>query len=150
MKNFVSKSLVETSRLAEQWLGGIAPRLGGATVVALNGNLGSGKTTFVQSVARALGVEGNITSPTFVLMKRYELDGVGQKGTQRFNLIHIDAYRLERGADLEALDFESITADKGNLVLIEWADNVKEGLSRDIKKISFEYVGENERSISFD
>ncbi len=143
MKTIISHSPSETSTIAEQWIGNIDAR-DEAVVIALNGHLGSGKTTFVQAVARAFGVKDNITSPTFVLMKRYELSG------QRFkNLIHIDAYRLESGADLDALELGNIVADPGNLVLIEWADNVKTGLPEDIKKIDFEYVGENERKITF-
>ncbi len=158
MKSVITKSPAETSTLAEQWVGNIdlhegsAGDSGEAVVVALNGHLGSGKTTFVQAVARALGVKDNITSPTFVLMKRYELkNAIGRGGDARFkNLIHIDAYRLENGADLDALEFENIVADPGNLVLIEWAENVKAGLPENIQKIDFEYVGEMERKISFE
>ena len=165
MKIFVSHSLAETENLAKEWLGGIgmSAKNSGvdssskkATVVALNGQLGSGKTTFVQAVARTLGVENTVTSPTFVIMKKYDLDAnkVNESPAQKTvvtykHLIHIDAYRLEDGVDLGALEFESIVADPGNLVLIEWADNVKSGLPADIKKIDFEYVSENERKISF-
>ena len=172
MKNFVSHSLIETENLAKEWLGSIEvsvknsgkPGKGSgskkATVVALNGHLGSGKTTFVQAVARALGVNNIVTSPTFVIMKKYDLnddfdaDKVNESAVKKVvrtykHLIHIDAYRLEDGADLEALEFKNIIADPSNLVLIEWADNVKGGLPADIKKIDFEYVSENERKISF-
>ena len=122
-----------------------------AVVVALNGQLGSGKTTFVQFVAKLLGVQGNITSPTFVVMKNYPLDVKkgDRKGGQFRKLMHIDASRLEKGNDLAALEFEDIVADPGNIVLIEWAENVKEGLPKNIKKIDFEYINEKERKISF-
>ncbi len=147
MKNFVSHSLEETSAIASKWLAGVFAQAAAdqAMVVALNGQLGSGKTTFVQSVARALGVDDAVTSPTFVIMKKHKL-----VGTSHFkSLVHIDAYRLENGSDLGALEFEDIVADPGNLVLIEWAENVKSGLPADIEKIDFEYVSENERKISF-
>lgn len=151
MNRITSHSLVETTQLAEQWLTGLNSRADDATIVALNGNLGSGKTTFVKSVAHALGVEENITSPTFVLMKKYELENLGGAiHLQKFKrLIHIDAYRLENGTDLGALQFESLIADPGNLILIEWADNVKSGLPENINNIDFEYVSENERKISY-
>ncbi len=157
MKNFASHSLTETENLAKQWLDSLNAgdknnlNQGGAIVVALNGQLGSGKTTFVQFVAKLLGVQGNITSPTFVVMKNYPLDVKkgDRKGGQFRKLVHIDAYRLEKGNDLAALEFEDIVADPGNLVLIEWAENVKEGLSKNIKKIDFEYINEKERKISF-
>ncbi len=155
-QDHVSHSLIETENLAKQWLGDIDTKEE-AVVVALNGQLGSGKTTFVQAVARSLGVKENITSPTFVIMKKYSLWGKESinKHTDKIsvghfkNLIHIDAYRLESGDELKVLDFEEIVADPRNLVLIEWADNVKDGLPTNLKKIDFEYVSENERKISF-
>ena len=90
-------------------------------------------------------------------MKKYSLWGKESinKHTDKIsvghfkNLIHIDAYRLESGDELKVLDFEEIVADPRNLVLIEWADNVKDGLPTNLKKIDFEYVSENERKISF-
>ena len=150
-KSTISHSLAETENLAKEWLGSINARESAdkATIIALNGDLGSGKTTFVQAVARSLGVTGNVTSPTFVIMKKYKLASGGSNNGGFTQLIHIDAYRLEDGADLNALEFADIVADPGNLVLIEWANNVKSGLPADIEKIDFEYVGENERKISF-
>ena len=65
-----------------------------ATVAALQGELGAGKTTFTQEVGRILGVTENMHSPTFVIMKIYEIDWKGFK-----NLIHVDAYRIERKAN---------------------------------------------------
>jgi len=149
MKSVASHSLEETSALASQWLSKIVAGANdsansGATIVALNGQLGSGKTTFVQAVARELGIAATVTSPTFVIMKKYKLNTTHFK-----TLIHIDAYRLESGDDLNALEFADIVADPGNLILIEWADNVKSGLPADIEEIDFEYVGENDRKISF-
>ncbi|MEI6396573.1 MAG: tRNA (adenosine(37)-N6)-threonylcarbamoyltransferase complex ATPase subunit type 1 TsaE [Candidatus Taylorbacteria bacterium] len=151
MKSTTSHSLIETENLAKEWLSKIvAGANDAATIVALNGQLGSGKTTFVQAVARELGIVANVTSPTFVIMKKYKLGGGKSAGVTHFKtLIHIDAYRLESGDDLSALEFADITADPGNLILIEWADNVKGGLPADIEEIDFEYVSENERKISF-
>lgn len=158
MKEIISHSIKETEKTAKDWLDSLSkvddPTImgEGATVVTLNGHLGSGKTTFTQSVARALGIAENITSPTFVIMKIYDIPkgvGLSQLADKFKRLVHIDAYRLERGEELGALDFESVVADPGNLVLIEWAENVKDGLPDEVKKIDFEYVGENERKICF-
>ena len=161
MKEIISRSIKETQNIASDWLGSLEPVAdvasaggGEATVVALNGHLGSGKTTFTQAVARTLGIGENITSPTFVIMKIYEIPVDDKKdaaktGSQFKRLVHIDAYRLERGEELGALDFEDVVADPGNLVLIEWAENVKDGLPDGVEKIDFEYVGENERKIRF-
>lgn len=150
MKTFVSKSVGETQKIAEEWLesisvyGNSGDSVAGAIVVALNGHLGSGKTTFVQSVARALGTKESVTSPTFVLMKIYDIES-----SQFKRLVHIDAYRLENGDQLSALNFEQVVADPNNIVLIEWAENVKEGLPDNVMVIEFEYEGENERRITF-
>src|ERR1039458_8847512 len=76
----------------------LVPVPNAATIVALSGDLGSGKTTFAEGIARTLGIEESVTSPTFVLEKIYELDG--QKWQR---LIHIDAYRLKEAHELEAL-----------------------------------------------
>ena len=92
----------------------------GAAVIGLSGHLGAGKTAFVKAVARELGVAGEVTSPTFVIMKIYETEHQVFK-----RLVHIDAYRLERRADLEALRFEEIVSDPNSLVMIEWPENAE-------------------------
>ena len=142
MKNFRSKSLGETANVAQEWLAKISQDRGaaalstGAFVVGLSGHLGAGKTAFVKAVAHELGVVETVTSPTFVLMKIYEVSGTknresgesGSKGSTKNKsfkrLVHIDAYRLERREELEALRFEDVVADSGNLVMIEWPENV--------------------------
>ena len=146
MKSIISKSLPETGKIAEDWLEKVSNNSNddSALVVGLNGHLGSGKTAFVQAVADALGIKEHTTSPTFVLMKIYETRHA------KFNrLVHIDAYRLEKPEELEALDFERLVADSRNLILIEWSDNVKEALPVEYLRIDFEAVGENERKITF-
>ena len=97
----------------------LTPHVRAATVVSLSGDLGAGKTTFTQGVARALAVEEVVTSPTFVIEKIYELSG--QKWTR---LIHIDAYRLKDMHELEVLGWHEIVQEPGNLILIEWPEMV--------------------------
>jgi tRNA threonylcarbamoyladenosine biosynthesis protein TsaE len=113
-----------------------------ATVVTLSGELGAGKTTFVQKVAHALGIEDRVTSPTFVLEKIYQLS------EQRFErLIHIDAYRLDSSKELEALGFAELLADPKNLILLEWPERVADLIPEDAIAIRFDITGE-ERTIS--
>ena len=89
----------------------------GATVIALKGDLGAGKTTFVQACARALGVLDVVTSPTFLVMKRYALTDA------RFStLIHIDAYRIDDEQELEVLKLRESLEHGENLIMIEWAE----------------------------
>jgi len=122
MKTFESKSLEDTKKVAAEWLADISnmyANSGEALVTGLSGHLGAGKTAFVKAIANIMGVKEEVTSPTFVIMKIYET-----KHPVWPRLVHIDAYRLERREELEALRFEEVVADKNNLVLIEWPENV--------------------------
>lgn len=93
---------------------------GRAAVLALSGDLGAGKTTFTQHLARELGVTEAITSPTFVIMKKYPLP----TDMQFKHLVHIDAYRLESPEELAVLNLNSELREEGNLVVVEWAEKV--------------------------
>jgi tRNA threonylcarbamoyladenosine biosynthesis protein TsaE len=140
----VSHSLDDTQKISSDWLDSLTPKENEATVVGLSGHLGAGKTAFTQAVAKKLGVKEFVTSPTFVIMKIYDIDD------SRFHrLVHIDAYRLENGDQLNVLDFEKIVSDPHNLVMIEWPENVKDGLPEGMKTIRFETLNETEREIVF-
>lgn len=99
-----------------------------ALVLALSGELGAGKTTFVQGFCRALGIKDRITSPTFVLMKIYKL---AKKKLKFEHLVHIDCYRIERADELMHLGLDNILADSDAIVLIEWANRIKSALPDD-------------------
>lgn len=144
MKTIISKSLEETQELARNWLSSVFAKPDEATIVGLYGNLGSGKTAFTQAVARELGITENITSPTFVIEKLYETKSEVFK-----RLIHIDAYRLEAGRELQMLDFEELVKNPHNLIVIEWPENVKEILPEDHIKIYCEFVDEGTRRFGF-
>ncbi|MEZ4200481.1 MAG: tRNA (adenosine(37)-N6)-threonylcarbamoyltransferase complex ATPase subunit type 1 TsaE [Candidatus Paceibacterota bacterium] len=108
----------------------------GATVLALHGDLGAGKTTFVQLLARQLGVEETVTSPTFVVMKQYET-------THDFsNLIHIDAYRIETEEEMRVLGFEGLLQSPQTLICIEWAERIKNLLPTHTHHLTFTPDGE--------
>ena len=139
MKTVLSHSLEETQKLAKEWLASLQQR-DEATVVGLYGNLGAGKTAFTQAVARELGITEPTTSPTFVIEKLYETTHPVFK-----RLIHIDAYRLDAGRELQALDFEKLVENRNNLILIEWPENVKEILPENHLKIHCEFVDETTR-----
>ncbi|MEN9649092.1 MAG: hypothetical protein RL094_59 [Candidatus Parcubacteria bacterium] len=144
----LSHSLPETQAAAIQILGVLkgARQSGWATVVGLRGDLGSGKTTFSQSIAHELGVVDRVTSPTFIIEKIYDTtDDTFKK------FIHIDAYRLEHGDELSKLDFDTVLADSNNLIFIEWPEKVESILSTiPVFTISFESIDENTRSISYE
>lgn len=118
-----------------------------ATVVALKGELGAGKTTFVQALAKRLGVLGSIVSPTYVLMKSYDISGTNSSGTtQRFSkLIHIDAYRLEKPEEFAALRPEEFLSDPKNLVIVEWPEKVGDALPTPDVTVNFSSEGAAQR-----
>ncbi len=137
-------SLEEFKAQARDFLARLTPRNGAATVVALSGELGAGKTTFVQAIAKVLGVEEVVTSPTFVIEKIYALEG------QKFSrLIHIDAYRLNGAHELEVLGWKELLADQGNFILIEWPEKVADAVPADAIRITLSGSGES-REISYD
>lgn len=136
-----ASSTEEMKRIAVDFVKSLSPKEK-AVVVGLKGDLGSGKTTFAQYVAGILGVKETVTSPTFVIQKKYPLS------EQKFkNLVHIDAYRLEDSHELEVLRWKHTISDSKNLVLIEWPERVGEIMPKDAVEIYFEYVDENTREI---
>ena len=120
-------------------------------MVTLTGDLGSGKTAFTQRVCKILGIKAKITSPTFVIEKKYKLPPAGRGGisTGYKQLIHIDAYRLNSGRDLLALSWDEIIANPENLILLEWPEKVKDIIPADVYKINFKFVDDSSREISF-
>ncbi len=144
----VSKSATETQKIAVLLAREVAALKGRhAVVLALTGNLGAGKTTFVQGFAGALGIKEKIASPTFVIMKAYSLTPKTSNVKPRM-FVHIDAYRLKSGKDLEALGIHAILRDPHTIVLIEWAERVKRLIPSDAIRLTFLHgKGRNERII---
>ena len=131
-------SVTETQSFAAD----LANSLSTEIVIALIGDLGSGKTTFAQGFAEGLGISEHVGSPTFKLVSEYD----GQKG----KLIHVDAYRLEGIDDFLNIGGEDILATPKAIILIEWGDKLESILPPDAIRISFKRVldVENERLIS--
>ncbi|MDP2655215.1 MAG: tRNA (adenosine(37)-N6)-threonylcarbamoyltransferase complex ATPase subunit type 1 TsaE [bacterium] len=138
------KTLAELEEEAKSFVGRLIPKSGGAVLVTLSGELGAGKTAFTKSVARALGVEEVVTSPTFVLEKIYLLS---EQSFKRF--IHIDAYRLEKGADLVPLGFDELMQDTENLILLEWPEKVADALPIPAVNIAFTVQPDGSRILSY-
>lgn len=136
MEEYITKSPEETKRVAE----GLASKVKRG-IVALTGELGAGKTTFVQGFAQGLGISDKILSPTFVLIRQHKIP----KGNM---LYHIDLYRLEDSSQLQSLGLEEIFLDPDNLILIEWAEKAESLLPKDAIKISLEKIDEERRVIT--
>jgi len=106
-----------------------------AFIIGLEGDLGSGKTTFIQGLAKELGIKQKITSPTFVIFKKY------------LNFYHIDCYRLNNSQDLIELGFKEMLNNSKNIIAIEWASKVKKILPQNTLWLKFEHKGEDKREI---
>lgn len=137
-------SLDVLQKVAEQVVLHILPAEEGARVVALSGDLGAGKTTFVQMMARALGVRESVASPTYILQRSYRIDH------QTFTtLVHIDAYRLSDERELSHIGWSDILSDRGALVCVEWPERIPNQIPHSALRIRFDIDGE-ERIITID
>lgn len=124
----------EVTEIAGEVLKNVSAYPDRATVVALEGNLGAGKTTLAQAVAGLLGVRESVVSPTFVIAKFY------QTSSPTFTqLVHIDAYRIESEDELGPIRFDQILQSPNTLVLIEWPKRINSALPEDVLWIDIDH-----------
>jgi len=141
MLKYITNTDKETKEIAEKLAKDVLKsKKQKAFVVALEGELGSGKTTFLQGFARGLGIREKITSPTFVILKRFKIKNSGFK-----NFYHIDCYRLQKPRELLDLGFKEIALNPENIIAIEWAERVKKILPKDAIWIKFKFKSERVR-----
>jgi len=145
-KTFISKSERETKRLANELLKNI--NIGKKPIIfALQGELGTGKTQFTKGLAKSLGIKQNIRSPTFFLVREYNIK------EKNLKFLHLDTYRMFEQEEFVDLGFENMIKQP-NIIVIEWAEKVSKIL-REIKDsveliwIKFEYQGKNTRKIKY-
>lgn len=115
-----------------------------ALIIGLEGDLGSGKTTFIQGMAKGFGIRESITSPTFVILKKYKTNVLCSMSYILY-LYHIDCYRI-KSEDLLELGFKEIAENPQNIIVIEWAERAKKILKNALR-IKFEYLDKNKRKI---
>lgn len=137
MPQYISHSEKETKRIATT-----AAQQISHGVIALTGELGAGKTIFVQGFAEGLGIKEKIVSPTFVLIRIHKVP----KGEQI--LYHVDLYRLENDYQIKNLGLEEIINNPNNLVLIEWAEKIGKYLPKETIKIFIQKQKGNQRLIT--
>ncbi len=138
---FISNSEKQTFNFAKKF----SKKLTGGEVIGLVGNLGAGKTVFVKGLAAGLGIKKNITSPTFVLMKIYQIS----QHQYIKKLIHIDAYRLKRVHDFSAIGAKEYFNQPGTITVIEWADKIKKILPKKAGFVKIQLAGGNKRIINY-
>ena len=133
MAVFISRSREQTQAFATEY----AKTLKGGDIVLLDGDMGAGKTVFAKGVAQGLGVQEEVTSPTYAYMNDY--DG---------RLFHYDCYRIESVEQAERLGLADYF-DMGGVCLIEWSQNIAELLPRGCKRVTIKKISENEREIDY-
>lgn len=136
MTTYITTSTKETQKLGEK----LGKKIKPPTIIALISELGGGKTTFIQGLAKGLGIKGRVVSPTFVLERIYKIPH------QDFALHHYDFYRIEPD---DILIDEILENAKENIVAIEWAEKIIDQLpKKDMIKIRFSIINDNKRKIN--
>jgi tRNA threonylcarbamoyladenosine biosynthesis protein TsaE len=151
-KQFITKSFEETEQLGEEFAGQLQP----GSVVALIGELGGGKTTFVRGLVRGLGFENRVVSPTFTVMRMYKRKVKSEKSKVKSvvqnskieRVYHIDLYRMTSREDLKTLDFVDMVQDSQAVMLIEWPELAEGLLPEERMEVRFEHMGEEKRKIT--
>ena len=140
MEKIITQSATETKTLGQA----IGQACRGGEVFSVSGNLGAGKTTFLQGLALGLGVAGRVNSPTFNILKIYKT----KKGSTAKFFCHVDAYRLTGAKDLETLGIKEILSAKDTVTAIEWAEKVKSIFPKNAIKIKAKHISDDEREFN--
>jgi len=168
-KEYTTNSAIETQDLGKKFAGEILQKqqkesvqqTRGAFVLALKGELGSGKTTFLQGFAKGLGIKEKILSPTYVIMKKFRITNMDSFGHDRAEMkpmknndfcqfYHIDCYRIENEKDILEIGFNEIISNPRNVVAIEWPERIKNVLPKNTLWLDFEFIDKNKREIRLD
>jgi tRNA threonylcarbamoyladenosine biosynthesis protein TsaE len=147
MKIFITKSAKETQKIGR----GLAQKIlenrqkegeNKPIVLELIGDLGGGKTTFLQGFALGLGIKEKILSPTFVIMKSFK-----SKKNNDFVFYHMDSYRLKNSKDALQVGLKDILRNPNTIIAIEWAEKIKPILPKNNIKINFIFLEKNKRKL---
>ena len=156
----ITQNALETQKLGEKIGRNLISQKIKSKIFCLYGDLGSGKTTFLQGLAKGLGIKKRVISPTFVFIKQYEISpprspfghlGGGEATTStpaRCDVFyHIDLCRIEKASETQGLGLEEIFKDSKAIVAIEWAEKIKKILPKKRIDIQFNYLNHKERRI---
>lgn len=153
-KEYLTKNPEQTKKLGERLAKEILRKKNKKTafVIGLEGELGSGKTTFLQGFAKGLGIKQKILSPTFVILKNFKITKIKNQKPRTKNLrfenfYHLDCYRIEKPREILALGFKEIISNPENVAAIEWASKIKKILPKNTLILKFEFIDKKRRSI---
>jgi tRNA threonylcarbamoyladenosine biosynthesis protein TsaE len=138
MLKFTSYSKKETQDIALH----ISSKIKKSQIICFQGDLGAGKTTFIQAILGYFKAKKPYTSPTFVIMKKYEIENC----VIIKNIYHIDAYRID-SLSLQELGWEELLQDPKNLILLEWPEKVIEIIPKEAQYVDIKWISENSREI---
>lgn len=144
-KTFISNSPSQTKKSGKALATKILkrPPKKSAVVIALKGDLGGGKTTFLQGFASGLGVKEKVLSPTFIIFRKHEI----KKRSFFKSFFHFDCYRIRKPGEVLPLGFKNIISAPQNIVAIEWAERIEKILPRGIITLDFEFINKTARKI---
>lgn len=132
MEEYITNETKETITLGEK----IGKNLKKGAIICLYGQLGSGKTTFVQGIAKGLGIQKRLISPTFIILRTYDINPTS--GSRIINFYHVDLYRTEGEDDVRGIGLDEILKNKEDIVAIEWAEKLGDLLPKKRIDIYFE------------
>ena len=144
MNTIQTNSYQETQKIGEDF----AKELHAGDILCLYGDLGAGKTTFMQGLAKGLAITHRIISPTFIIVRRYEIKRAKSEELRVKNLYHIDLYRTETEDDLKGLGIPEILEQKDAIIAIEWPEKMGELLPKKRWELRFEWMDENKRKVA--
>lgn len=155
VKYFLTNNPVQTKKLGERTAKDILkiPPKKKALVIGLTGQLGGGKTTFLQGFAKGLGLKEKILSPTFIILKKFQIPNPKLQTNPKSQFskfqtfYHIDCYRVEKPKEILDLDFKKIISNSQNIVAVEWADRIRKIMPKKTIWIKFSFIEKNTRKI---
>ena len=143
MRRIITHNSKQTYDLAKE----LGASLKSPCVITLRGELGAGKTTFAQGFANGLGIRRKIISPTFIIMRRYDIDNASEEVRRAKIFYHVDLYRLNSEEEVESVGLLDILKDNNSVVVIEWPEKMGSQLPAKRIDIQFRYLNENDRRI---
>ena len=136
-------TLAELDTFAQEMLSTLSQK-DSAHVIALTGDLGVGKTSFTQALAKHLDIAEHVVSPTFMIMRSYQTENPNFK-----KLVHIDAYRVEDIREMEVLKIPELFSEAGTVICIEWPERIAALIPQDAHRITFAVNSDDSRTITY-
>jgi len=149
-EKFLSATTGQTKKIGQRLAKEILKTKPGkkAVVICLKGELGSGKTTFIQGLATGFEIKEKVLSPTFVVLRRYLLPQAKPSGVSFKSFFYLDCYRLEKLREALALNFKEIINNGENILAIEWSEKIKPFLSQPVIQVDLKFISEKKRRIT--